>query len=364
MTVFPPDQRRIIQPNDPEFTDFPFPAVAAIDTQIGINEGNITTNFVGSGITITPNHILTAAHVVFDDENPNTIPLRARATTSAKQKDLVSRIIQNPADANVQNRNINFLANDFRQTNEEEDDIALLTTNQPLLPVNEVVPLTAFVNPQDAIDLTVETAGYPEDNVSEPILDHDGQPGSGQPGRDLVVAPGFNFPLGTVQSTQSPRLFFLSNNVDLYNGQSGSGVWHEYDDDLRIIGLFNFDDPVEGNGGILFTTDLYNEIIELTKDTSSVDGNDLPENAIIGTDPSFIPIDTPFSTNGNDEIIGTYRRERIIGNGGDDNLDGGGADDRLEGGEGNDILDGGAGNDLAIFSDNFENYEYSIPLKE
>ena len=35
MSVFPPDQRQIIQPSDPEFTDFPFSAVTAIDAQIG-----------------------------------------------------------------------------------------------------------------------------------------------------------------------------------------------------------------------------------------------------------------------------------------------------------------------------------------
>ena len=56
MTVFEPDRRRIIQPDDDEFSDFPFPAVAAIDTQIGIVDpsGNdrVIDNFEGSGIAI------------------------------------------------------------------------------------------------------------------------------------------------------------------------------------------------------------------------------------------------------------------------------------------------------------------------
>ena len=60
MTVFEPDQRRIIQPNDDEFSDFPFPAVAAIDTQIGIvgPSGNdqVINNFEGSGIAMNLSH--------------------------------------------------------------------------------------------------------------------------------------------------------------------------------------------------------------------------------------------------------------------------------------------------------------------
>ena len=69
MSVFPPDQRQIIQPSDDEFTEFPFPAVVAVDTQIGIVNSPIGSvvldNFEGSGIAITPNHILTAGHVVY-----------------------------------------------------------------------------------------------------------------------------------------------------------------------------------------------------------------------------------------------------------------------------------------------------------
>ena len=115
------------------------------------------------------------------------------------------------------------------------------------------------------------------------------------------------------------------------------------------------------NAETLIDKDIYDRIIEETKDDSGIIiGNDLPENAIIGTDPSFIPIDTPFSTSGNDEIIGTYRRERIIGNGADDRLEGGFGNDILNGGQDNDELDGGIGEDVAVFSDNFEDYEYEI----
>ena len=32
MTVFPPDNRRVIRPDEPNFTRFPLPAVTAIDS--------------------------------------------------------------------------------------------------------------------------------------------------------------------------------------------------------------------------------------------------------------------------------------------------------------------------------------------
>jgi hypothetical protein len=81
-------------------------------------------------------------------------------------------------------------------------------------------------------------------------------------------------------------------------------------------------------------------------DTEILDPNDLPENAIIGSNPGFF---SSITGSGNDKIFGTYRRERIIGNTGEDQLFGGGADDRLEGGN---------GVDQALFTDVFTNYTW------
>ena len=356
MTVFEPDLRQIIQPDDDEFSNSPYSAVVAVDTQIGTvdSSGNaeVRKDFEGSGIAITPVHVLTAAHNVYDieaEDSSKADPIASRVTPSAEQPDLISRIIGNSEDpdANVDRTDINFLANDFRQTSNDNDDIALLRANSPFLRnENQALGLIAFVNPRDAIGFDVETAGYPDDNVSQPILDRDGRSGSRRPGRDLVAAPGLSFPPGMVQTTQNPRLFFTNEDVDLWEGQSGSGVWHSFEDeDLRILGLFNFDDPnipddgnelIELNGGVIFTTDLYTEIIDKTEDDIGTESADrLPENLIIGSNSSS-----------NDLINGTYRKERIIGRRGDDTISGAGADDRLEGGEGDDRLKGGDGDDL------------------
>jgi Ca2+-binding RTX toxin-like protein len=367
MSIYQPDQRRVVDPNSTEFSIFPFPAVTAIDTQIiAPSSDEVVTigDFEGSGIAITPNYVLTAAHVVHDETKSKIIARNVRATTSAKQKDLISRTIGTQGDPspNVSQSQIHFLGNDFRQTKAYDDDIALLKTDEPLLlTANQVIGLTAFVNPEDAIGFTAETAGYPGDNVSQPIFGN-----SGADGRDLVVAPG-DSTLGTVHSVINERLFFVNQNIDMYRGQSGSGVWSSYQGDpLRVFGLLNFtpkdNSSIYGeNGGILITTDVYNQIANIIEaDSVTADAESLPVNLIIGSNPGFF---SPIINNGNDKIFGSYRREHILGNGGNDTLLGEGGSDQLEGGVGNDILDGGKGDkDVAVFSEEYttENYDYSI----
>ena len=371
MAVYPPDLRRVIKPTEQEFNTFPLPAVTAIDTTIFFNDGRNPEAGFGSGIVISPNYVLSAAHNFYPPDeakkgkgkNQDEI----RVSNSRNQLRLNSREIGHPddigdLDVNVRagrNGDIFYLTN-WKNTLSTKDDIALVkTVNNALISPSPSVGLIAFVNPGTAKNYKIQTAGYPVDNVSSNI------PGnSGQKTRDLVLAPGSFDLVGRIHKTLGREMLY-SYDIDTFTGQSGSPVWHTLEGDLpRVLGVHSSGNPPR-NSGTLIDKNIYDRIIQETKDDSGIIiGNDLPENAIIGTDPSFIPIDTPFSTNGDDEIIGTYRRERIIGNGGDDNLDGGGADDRLEGGEGNDILDGGAGNDLAIFSDNFENYDYSISEDE
>ena len=384
------DQRQIIQPNTSDFNTPPLPAVTAVDAIHIINNQLVPT--LGSGIVVAPNYVLTAAHNIYDKDNVNAEnAIRVRATTSADQVSLDSRdiIVSNQPDNVDANSGVFYLPNfrrpelDYRDTKNLQDDIALLKTNNTLLDDDKVVGLMAFVNPEEAIGkYPIRTAGYPGDNVPDTLpINNPNNPGIpdkdgefNQPGdysklaRDLVLAPGASF--GNINDVYYNRAFNYTDDIDTFKGQSGSGVWHVTEEnEPLVLGIHNTEVGSFDNSGVIFTKDLYDQIIDRTKDTSIVNGNSLPENLIIGSDPSFIPIDTPFSTNGNDEIIGTYRRERIIGNGGNDYLYGGGADDRLEGGEGDDILEGGEGDDrldggieddVAVFSDNFENYEYEI----
>ena len=63
---------------------------------------------------------------------------------------------------------------------------------------------------------------------------------------------------------------------------------------------------------------------------------------------------------GNDTLNGGEGNDTLLGRRGNDSLLGGDDNDELNGGQGNDVLDGGDGTDTAVFSDDLENYEYSI----
>jgi|GEM_PF-2451261 len=165
-------------------------------------------------------------------------------------------------------------------------------------------------------------------------------------GRDLISASG-TIISNTAQNveplpgnSQDPStIIAFSSTVDIYSGQSGSGIWHtlEGDDSPRILGVVSLGIPgvladessKKRNKGVVITTDIYNNIID---NLPILDADELPENAIIGSEA-------------NDTIEGTWRRERILGGDGNDIINGMGAKDRLEGGDGNDTLDGGIGQD-------------------
>jgi len=355
MAIFPPDQRQAIQPNNPLFNTFPLNAVTAVDFEIqdlqaSAGSGNQFELNRASGIVISPYHVLTAAHVVysddnFDDENNpifRYLHTKIQVTTSANERNLgnnfqvgISQITNNTFDPYFfKDEN----GNDFRDTNDDNLDIALLRTNQtdPLLTEDRVIGLIAFVNPEDAVGLTAETAGYPADNVSAPIFNN-----SGRKSRDLVLAPG-DSALGSITEITGERIFRTNQNVDVFGGQSGSGVWHSYEGEaLRVLGVFNLGDieagPLNSNGGALITLDAYQQIIEqIETDLGTENAHLLPENLIIGSNREEDAVNP---------IVGTYRRERIIGQDRDDDIRGEGADDRIEGNNGEDFLDGGAGND-------------------
>jgi len=382
MTVFLPDNRRVIQPTDSDFNKFPLPAVTAIDTTIDLNPGGdmeLEAGF-GSGVVISPNFVLSAAHNFYPEDEARKGNGRnqdeIRVSNSINQLRLNSREIGHPND--IEDLDVNVIPDDnigifyptnWRSTLDVEDDIAFVkTVNNALISPSSFAGLIAFVDPKTAEDYTIQTAGYPIDNVSSNI------PGnSGQETRDLVLAPESFAQLGRIEIVAGRRMQY-SKNIDTISGQSGSPVWHtlEGDDTPRVLGVHSTGGDA-GNFGALITKDVYDIIMDQIEEDENP--NLLPENAIIGSDPSFLGL-----IGGNDQIIGTYRQERIIGKKGNDIIFGEGADDRLEGEEGNDKLEGGAGddqldggtnlpiidplssfieNDVAVFSGNISEYEIS-----
>lgn len=355
MSVIGSDNRQVIT----TFGTLPYSTVTAVDISIRFND------YIGSGIQIGSNHVLTAGHNAYDTKT-NALATSLRTTISANENGLISRIIGTLGDprANATRNDVNFLA-DYNTTEAREDDIALITISNAPLAASAVIGIIAFVNPSSAQGLAIETAGYPGDNFNQ-VVDVNGQvltgsniPGNTNvPGRDLVRASG------SIVDTRSNRRFFYSPTVDTAGGQSGSGVWHTLDGDRsRVLGVHTegtgnnpFVSNLLGlrNSGVLITTDIYNEIVaQMEADSGTANANVLPENAIIGTDPSTFFVDPVapifIKTGGEDFITGSYRRERIMGKGGNDRLFGGGANDRLE---------GGGGVDQALFSEEFTIYRY------
>jgi V8-like Glu-specific endopeptidase len=93
MTVFPPDNRRVIKPFDIDFDRFPLPAVTAIDTTIFFSDGRNPEAGFGSGIVISPNYVLSAAHNFYPEDirrNQDEI----RVSNSRNQLRLNSREIR------------------------------------------------------------------------------------------------------------------------------------------------------------------------------------------------------------------------------------------------------------------------------
>jgi uncharacterized protein YegL len=334
MTVIGADSRQVIT----AYGTFPFSTVTTVDSQ------DLFGNAVGSGILISPNHVLTAGHNAYNVET-NLFTDRLRTTISNQEDLLISREINvNFIDPPANVIDVDFLA-DYPTTQRLDDDIALFTTQDSPLPASDFIGLIAFVNPLSAIGLTIDTAGYPGDNVESNI------PGnSGEFARDFVRSPGAVESPGTIVDTRN-RQFFYSPDVDTAGGQSGSGVWHTLEGDSipRVLGVhtLGIGDNNPLNSGVLITTDIYNNIVaQMAADSGTANADLLPENAIIGSDPM-----PSFGFFGDDFIQGSYRKERILGKGGDDRLFGGGANDRLE---------GDSGFDRALFSDAFGNYDFTI----
>ena len=358
------DERLVIQPEQPEFDIFPLPAVTAIDVTYDTSSSFYRS--YGSGIVIAPNYVLTAAHVVYNyDAEESVTDIRVTTSANATIDNLISRkiginIYDPPTNVN-RNNGIYYPFSEQLRFDNRKHDIALLRTDDILLPASQTVGLIAFVNPdrnEDAIKnkTPIRTAGYPADNIPG-ITTVNGIPNNtGLQLRDLALAPGSG--TGNITSVYYDRRIDYTPNIDTYQGQSGSGIWHTLEGDIkpRVLGIHNSDVGAGGitafNSGVLFDIDLYNQIVNQTANAVGImNGNDLPENAIIGSEPNRWSRFNPFSDAGDDFIIGTYRRERILGKSGNDKIFGGGGNDRLEGGEGTDI---------ALFGDVFANYTWSI----
>ncbi|MEO0949095.1 MAG: hypothetical protein AAFY11_13305, partial [Cyanobacteria bacterium J06641_5] len=344
----------------------------------------------GTGVIIGPNQVLTAAHVVARSQNVTNGPDGTAARVVPGQEAVMNpRALGSSAapatEVNATAGPATFLLPSTTGNDERGDDVALLET-ELFFSQAQQAGLVAFVNPSDVLGLEVTTAGFPlvvdEDNFNSIPGLQEGESRNGQfVLRDSTELGNLNFPpfnriVSGVEDlipgepiragrrtdpgdgsgfflTEGNRAFFatgtiidyfpeqldgntvslfsVSDTLDIEGGQSGSGYFTVLEGDAlpRVIGIHNSTNDISRRAqASLITVDIYNEIVERTQ---GLDGNSLPENAIVGSSTS-------------ETIVGSFRRERIIGNDGND---------RLFGGEGNDRLEGGDGVDQALFSGTF-----------
>ena len=383
--------------------------VDGIDAVVGIDfkrpvladNSEVVTN-VSTGNLVSPYHVLTAGHVISDISDASEAKVRLVENAASINSRARTSISSGNFDAS--GTNLNYPVSGYNGDT-GGDDLGLITLNELIGEPSQYIGLATFVDSKDVEDLQVTTAGFPgavdrkdfasnEDgtvNLAEsisknaPFLITDE---NGIPSESLSRPSGVSFltdavelftATGTIDDVNSEGRFSLDQTLDAEQGQSGSGYWTylEGDSEPRVLGVYSEGgDTLAGgllddNYGALITTEAYDNIVATMQpllDANNLTGNDLPENAIVGSNVS-------------DEIEGSYRKERILGNAGQDTISGGDADDRLEGGFGNDTLDGGKGNDrlqgdnnndyldggegnidVAVFSEEYttENYDYSI----
>ena len=330
------DERKVIT----SFGKFPHSAITILDSYV---QGVFS---IGTGILVSPNHILTAAHNTYHKDGYGNGGTQFYISADVNTpKDIGFTL---GSDQNT-NEDVNYLAG-YDKGKSQSDDISLLTTTETSITAKDAIGIIAFVNPETAKGFNIKMAGYASDNVSADIKGN-----SGKEGRDLVLAPGDEEKTGKIVSAYGNKIYY-SRDVDAATGMSGGPIWHKLEGDKeRVLGVHAYGSGLLGNSGVLITTDIYDKIMtQIEEDSGTGNADELPENAIIGSDNftfserigSSVKID-----GGNDYIHGSYRKERILGRSGNDRIFGGGADDRLEGGD---------GVDQALFSDIFTNYEFTI----
>lgn len=160
MSIIGQDDRREIV--DVSSLEDPFYAVVAIDAvrnnDFDIGEGIDSEQ--GSGIAISPYHVLTAAHVV---ENKQA----ARITLAKDVPNLSTRTRTqfSLSDANANRSRGGTLGGDTRYNGNTRDgyDLGLITLSddESIIEPSRSVGLLAFEDPNDAKGYTVTTAGYP-----------------------------------------------------------------------------------------------------------------------------------------------------------------------------------------------------------
>ena len=340
------------------------PFVVAVDPIYDPSNSN-----VGSGVLISPTHVLTAGHVLSYRSSPTSISpavgagvtLSSQVSTLANPRTTYGLLPNGSVNLFAFNPTANvglgspFFPFNYPNNDTIGSDIALQQI-RPLGATNaNVVPIAVLYNFSAVNGLSVTTAGYPA-TYSAGDMDARIDDNSG---RTLFIATG---PVKSYTDSGGGRAeITYSKAIDTQGGQSGSGVWSgtvQGEAGPFLVGIH-----VKGNNNVyantgtstatLITKDAYFAISQQMEAdygaNAQAEASSLPENVLVGSNPGFFSF-LGFSA-GKDYIEASFRRERLVGLGGDDRMHGGDGDDRYE---------GGAGVDQALFRDLLGTYTITV----
>ncbi|MEL6999496.1 MAG: calcium-binding protein [Pseudomonadota bacterium] len=203
------------------------------------------------------------------------------------------------------------------------------------------IPMIIYADPNEASG-TLATYGFPVDG--------------GFDGSTMVEVSGTlatNSHL-TVPTGNGDMTVLTSNiGMQVYSGQSGSGMWLTNDMDgdgvqeTYLAGIVSLD--IQYVGGLHSTGfeplgDIYTEL-GATIDAAGLNADDFARATLVSGQTLGSAHTSVEGTSLNEDIIGGVNADTLDGNGGDDDLAGGAGDDVLVGGHGFDTLDGGDGAD-------------------
>jgi V8-like Glu-specific endopeptidase len=297
---------------------------------VQVRVGDVRLGTAASGVMISPNHVLTAAHVARSTSTVYISP--GFDGDAAPYGTFTSASVLNHAA---------YLNADLRSGDTSGSfDIAVVTLSESIGDTTGFMKLQ--IKTEESIrGLNVSTAGYPAEIGGR---------------QDMYGASGQV--LQDSNSEETRNKFYLDDTLDVTPGQSGSGIWEMVNGEPVLAGIITGYTPTAGTG-VMITPEVYAWIsawtggdVVLANARSAGTGLD---DAVDGT----VGADMVYGLNGQDTLLGGDGADVLYGNIGEDLLIGGNDSDVLYGGQntgpaatdglfrfGADTLLGGNGGDI------------------
>ncbi|MBT5263463.1 MAG: trypsin-like serine protease [Rhodospirillaceae bacterium] len=284
-SVIGTDERILVS----DTTAFPWSAIVRVS--VTFSDGS---SGWGTGAMISPNDVLTAAHVLWDETTSGYVT----SVTITPGLNGSSQPFGSYGGTGT------HVSTTYQTTLSSEHDYGVVNLSSNVGDTTGYFDYSsAFAN--DLEDKTVNTAGYPADLSPTGVLMYSAS--------DLV-----DFTFGN-------RLYY-NGSLDTFSGQSGSPIWiYDTESDTRTLVGVHTTGGSSFNGGTQITAEIFADIAAWADDGTTSTGT-------TGTDSA-------------DSLVGSSAADTISGLGGSDTIVGGASGDLIFGNINVDLLSGGAGND-------------------